>query len=245
MRFIGLGVVLAMLTLAGSANAQWSLGAPGPRTASSPDHRYAFLVFANPMPGREAEFNEWYDYEHLGDLIQLSGWEGAQRFRLVSDIEPKPTRDGYRWGYLALWDQEAASADGPRASLDAAQDGGKARRSRTFEYRDGASPKALYEVAAARRVRGDGLGFSIPAAADTAGVRPNRYLLIDYSDPPEGVAADDYRRLLDDRIARVLTTPGWIAAQRFEARATPGSRGAADVASPFPAEMILWEVEAL
>jgi hypothetical protein len=38
---------------------QWLIGAPGKREAPPGKHRYIMLVFANPIPGREAEFNDW------------------------------------------------------------------------------------------------------------------------------------------------------------------------------------------
>jgi hypothetical protein len=36
------------------ADAQWSIGAPGSREAPPGMHRYIMLVFAKPIPGREA-----------------------------------------------------------------------------------------------------------------------------------------------------------------------------------------------
>ena len=60
--------------------AQWSLLAPGKREAPSGQHRYAMLVLANPVPGLEQEFNDWYTNTHMGDLVQLPGWTGAQAF---------------------------------------------------------------------------------------------------------------------------------------------------------------------
>jgi hypothetical protein len=66
-----------------TAQAQWSIGVPGSRQAPPGKHRYAFLVYANPVPGMEAEFNDWYTTTHIGDLVQIPGWVGAQRFRIV------------------------------------------------------------------------------------------------------------------------------------------------------------------
>ena len=50
-----------------TAQAQWSIGAPGNREAPAGRHRYVMLVFANPIPGREVEFNEWYTNTHMGE----------------------------------------------------------------------------------------------------------------------------------------------------------------------------------
>ena len=89
-----------------AANAQWSIGAPGNRVAPKGENRFTYLVFANPLPGHEAEFNDWYLNQHLGDLMQLDGWVGAQRFRLNGAITPRPTAGGYAQGYVVLWDLE-------------------------------------------------------------------------------------------------------------------------------------------
>jgi len=43
--------------------------------------RHVFAVLTNPVEGREAEFNAWYD-RHLHDILRLPGLVSAQRFRL-------------------------------------------------------------------------------------------------------------------------------------------------------------------
>jgi hypothetical protein len=60
------------------------------------------------MPGREAEYNDWYDNQHLGDVLKVPGFVAAQRFKLArpqSDL-PGP--------YLALYEIEASD---PQATL--------------------------------------------------------------------------------------------------------------------------------
>ena len=66
------GVACLGLTVA-SLHAQWSIGAPGTREAPPDKNRYAMLVFANPVPGLENDFNDWYTTTHMGDLVQLEG----------------------------------------------------------------------------------------------------------------------------------------------------------------------------
>lgn len=46
--------------------------------------RFKMLVFSQPFPGREDEFNEWYTGRHLGDICALPGFTSAQRFALHS-----------------------------------------------------------------------------------------------------------------------------------------------------------------
>src|SRR6185437_3188005 len=96
--FVKCGIVaLALAGFCDAAQAQWSIGAADNHAAPSGQERFFFLVFSNPIAGKEQEFNDWYQNSHLGDLTQLPGWNGAQRFRLVTDVNPRPTALGYRW----------------------------------------------------------------------------------------------------------------------------------------------------
>ena len=68
---IGASVLLGFST---AALAQWSIGQPGTREAPQGLNRYAYMVMADPFPGMEAEFNDFYQNVHMGDLVQLPGW---------------------------------------------------------------------------------------------------------------------------------------------------------------------------
>lgn len=41
-----------------------------------------YLVFSNPVDGREDEFNEWYDKVHLPEILATPGMLSAQRYTL-------------------------------------------------------------------------------------------------------------------------------------------------------------------
>jgi hypothetical protein len=51
-------------------------------------------------PDYEADFNQWYDNEHVPELVALPGFVSAQRYRLLSDS----------CTYLALYELEYPSA---------------------------------------------------------------------------------------------------------------------------------------
>src|SRR3954465_13610620 len=72
---IGAGMAVMLCT---AVSAQWSIGKPGTREAPRGQNRYAYLVMADPLPGREFDFNDGYQNMHMGDLVQLPGWTGAQ-----------------------------------------------------------------------------------------------------------------------------------------------------------------------
>jgi hypothetical protein len=232
--FMSAVVVGATIT---SAPAQWSIGAPGPREAPAGKHRYVYLVFANPIPGREAEFNEWYSNVHMGDLVQLPGWIGAQRFRLITTVQPQPSVAGYKHGYLMIWDLEASDASGPLSMSTAAIAGGKSRRGAGFNYNSGAGSSGTWEAMGPRVRRPDGKGPTLTDPADNKTPRLNRYILLELSNALTGREAD-FDQAANQRIKSVLALPGWLAAQRFRMAATPG-RAPGDK----PKYLTMWEAE--
>jgi len=73
-----------------------------------------FVVFANPTPEHEAEFNRWYDEIHGPDALENGSFLAVHRFRAIGPgHRPAP--------YLALWEArfgseaEAWAYIGPRA----------------------------------------------------------------------------------------------------------------------------------
>ena len=61
--------------------------------------RYVFAVLTNPVEGRDAEFNKWYDEIHLPDVCAFPGFVGAKRYRLADG------ESSHR--YLALYEMES------------------------------------------------------------------------------------------------------------------------------------------
>jgi hypothetical protein len=232
------GIVLVGLTSA-SVQAQWSLLAPGTREPRPGQNRYAMLVFANPVPGLENDFNDWYTTTHMGDLLQLPGWTGAQRFRIVSSLNPRPTRAGYRHGYLIIWDQEGTDASVPQRLMTEAIAGGKSRRGAGFDYIGGMGGGGTFQVIGPRITRADGKGPFMPPVSDNKTPRPNRYIVMDFSAPAAGGEAA-FETGTNQRIKDVLALPGWMAAQRYRMPAPTGGRGAPPNK---PQYLTIWELE--
>lgn len=68
-------------------------------TSSSPDVRRALLLIWSDIPtDREAEFNDWYDREHLRERVEVPGFIRGRRFAAIS-AAPK---------YLALYEAQSA-----------------------------------------------------------------------------------------------------------------------------------------
>ncbi len=80
--------------------------------AKSDMAHYQFLVVSNPVAGREDEFNEWYDRQHLHDVLRVPGFVGARRFK-VSGESRLPGN------YVAIYELECADPGAVLASLNA------------------------------------------------------------------------------------------------------------------------------
>lgn len=74
--------------------------------------RYKLIALTNPVPGREDEFNRWYDEFHLPETCAVPGVVGGQRYRRVGT--PKPNGDSPRYEYFVVYEVET---DDPEQTL--------------------------------------------------------------------------------------------------------------------------------
>jgi hypothetical protein len=71
--------------------------------------KYTFVVLTNPTPGKEAEYNEWYNKQHIPDVLNVPGFVCAQRFRLA---DTQNGGDAKAYKYLALYEIETSDLAG-------------------------------------------------------------------------------------------------------------------------------------
>jgi len=71
--------------------------------------KYTFVVMTNPTPGKEAEYNRWYNEQHIPDVLNVPGFVCAQRFRLA-DTQNDVNEKAYK--YLALYEIETSDLPG-------------------------------------------------------------------------------------------------------------------------------------
>jgi hypothetical protein len=133
----------------------WTWEPIGPRVvASSPStmpggRQHVLLLLTNPAPGREEEFNDWYDRHHVRETVeQIPGRVAGQRYRLTAaqrldqlraavierpDGAGEPRLEPWLpWRYLALYELEGDDVDALQAA-DA-----EVRASGTLRSSDGA-----------------------------------------------------------------------------------------------------------
>jgi hypothetical protein len=75
---------------------------------------YKFVVFTNAKPGRDEDYNQWYEGQHFPDVLKVPGFVSAQRFGLADE---QRSEDARAWKYLALYDIETDDIGGVLAEL--------------------------------------------------------------------------------------------------------------------------------
>ena len=239
-RVVAASAAVTWVLFSTAALAQWSIGKPGTREAPKGQNRYAYLVMADPLPGREWDFNDGYQNMHMGDLVQLPGWTGAQRFRLVP-VTPRNTQPLYRRGNLIVWDQEGDDLGKIQSESRAAIAGGKSRLIPGFDYSPDGPVSTTYRVIGPHVTRPDGRKPFLPDVSDNKTPRPNRYIMLDFVEPVTGIGDTDFEAALSKHVSEVLALPGWMAAQRF--RLAPPPPGAAPPRLAFTKYLVIWETE--
>ena len=73
--------------------------------------RHLYLVFTNAVEGHEDELNEWYTRRHFLDMLQLDGFEAAQRFEIDPDVAELPFR------YLVIYEVPEDKLEAAKQSL--------------------------------------------------------------------------------------------------------------------------------
>lgn len=75
---------------------------------------HTYFVFTNAEPGREAEFEAWYDNRHIPDLLRVPGVVSARRFEL-SSVQRTDMTHPYR--YVTLYEIDGNDLGGIIAEI--------------------------------------------------------------------------------------------------------------------------------
>ena len=68
--------------------------------------RYLTLALTNPVPGREQEYNDWYDNVALPVYSSIPGFKPLGRFKLADVPSMYPFQMKDQWEYLSLYEFE-------------------------------------------------------------------------------------------------------------------------------------------
>lgn len=69
---------------------------------------YVYVVRSNPVTGREDEYNRWYSERHLADVMAVSGFVSARRYRIA---DPK-AEGAPEQSYMALYNMRTDDPEG-------------------------------------------------------------------------------------------------------------------------------------
>jgi len=99
---------------------------------------YRMIVLSDPVEGREAECEAWYQQTHLRQMVGLKGFRCAQRYRLARAMGGRRS-----WSYAAIYEIETDDIDAVLRQVERAAASGELEISdalqREFAY------AAIYE----------------------------------------------------------------------------------------------------
>ena len=70
--------------------------------ATGAQQRHLWIVFTNSEPGRDEEFNAWYDRYHVREILAVPGFLWGQRLGLHAD--QRPGQPAPPWKYAVLYE---------------------------------------------------------------------------------------------------------------------------------------------
>ena len=96
--------------------------------------KYIMTVRSNPVTGRDAEYNEWYDRHHVPELLMTPTLVAAQRYRLAPVTVPD--YPGYvvpGHTYMVVYEIETDSLEKTRDLLWSPENIARIRPSEAFD----------------------------------------------------------------------------------------------------------------
>lgn len=99
---------------------------------------YELIVFSNPMPGQEEVYNDWYDHQHVPDVLRVSGFVSARRYETA---DAGNASGYYLPRYLVVFKVKSADLAATGAEIGARLRDGRTRMSPSF---DGGSAVGLF-----------------------------------------------------------------------------------------------------
>lgn len=189
-----------------------------------PDDHFLFLAFST-FTGERAQFDDWYDHEHVPQVLDAPGMKGAQRF-VIAETKPLPGSDSLDYGHLAMYDLEGEPTPFRERVKEMLMSGEMALPEFMVQ-----PFKALFLEPVS--------GPHLTPGFDPSKPIEDRHLFFAFSRH----TGDDetFARWYDEEhIPQIMEAPGFRRAQRFEAAATKPLPG---VAIPDLGHLALYETE--
>lgn len=166
------------------------------------------LVVSRPPAGREEEFHQWYEEEHIPPRTRLAGWLTARRY--VAEDDPAV--------FLALYDLAdlAVLRDPQYVAL---------RSSRSAREEEIMQASELVDRRVYRLLASVGDGWGSPGTGRSGGGLPVRLadpslcgelLLCVWWEPAAGFEAEFHAWYEEEHLPMLATVPGWLRCRRLE-----------------------------
>jgi hypothetical protein len=101
--------------------------------------KFKMIALTTPVPGKEAEYHDWYQNTHLPQLCSFAGIDSAQRYKLVAKMIGNDTNQ-----YLAVYDIETDDAMKLMGAIGEASAAGKLTQTDASDM--GTTYTALFEA---------------------------------------------------------------------------------------------------
>jgi hypothetical protein len=93
--------------------------------------RHVLLALTNAVKGEDAEFERWYDNVHMPEILAISGFVSARRFRVIDEAAPGAMPN---WRYFALYEIEAESPEAALQEMQRRATSGEMTLSAAFDF---------------------------------------------------------------------------------------------------------------
>jgi hypothetical protein len=200
-------VVLGWMACAGSIRAQ---STPTPEKKLE---TYYYMIFNDPSPGTEDEWNKWYNEQHQVDVASIPGFKTAQRYAVSENqLSSSKPLTKYLVSYRIVTD------DLPSVLKEVQ------RRLQSGETKPG--PAQPTDRNASSRERNTGASLTYRAIElviyhkgnqpKAVGGETHKYVQIMFSSPATPAQEDEYNRWYRDKyLPELVSSPGWVQCQRF------------------------------
>lgn len=210
-----LQILAAFALMAGlcaqGSNAQTN-GAPQKKTET-----YDLLVFSNPVPGAELEYNRWYSEQHQQDVVSIPGFKTAQRF-VISDVQLRESQPLPK--YLIVYRIVTGDLASVYAEVNRRIETGVTlmspaydrANSINFTYRTIRPVVYSRSISSNHKDHADAVRIARTASQGAS----QTYVQVVFSDPTTAALEDEYNRWYDTHHELdVVSAPGFVEAQRF------------------------------
>jgi hypothetical protein len=88
-------------------------------STAKPSGDFIFVSANNPVPGREAQYNAWYNDRHVAEVVGVEGFTTGQRMAVRKAVLGRPAH-----GYLAVYRMDADSHESAGLAMQRGADAG-------------------------------------------------------------------------------------------------------------------------